>query len=144
MRARAAPSGYKPGMKVLALVVGAALGLLFVAVGLMVLLDLAPPPEPPPEGSPVAHFLAAFGPTGYMTFVKVCEVVGGLLVAIPRTRAIGLVVLGPIVVNIVVFHLLVAGDGVGDPMLIGIIAATAFLVLVEGRAFFAFLRRPAA
>ena len=41
---------------------------------------------------------AAFGPTGYLNFVKVLEVVGGLLVAIPRTRRMGLLVLGPILV----------------------------------------------
>ena len=71
----------------------------------MVLLGLGPTPEPPPEGTPPAHFFAAFGPTGYLSFVKVCEVVGGLLVAIPRTRNLGLLVLGPVIVNILAFHL---------------------------------------
>jgi hypothetical protein len=31
---------------------------------------------PPPEGSPAALFFGAFGPTGYMTFVKVLELLG--------------------------------------------------------------------
>lgn len=123
-------------------VVGALLGLLFVAVGLMVLLGIGPKPEPPPEGSPPAHFFAAFAPTGYLTFVKTCEVIGGVLVAIPRTRCLGLLLLGPIVANIVAFHVFVAGDGVTDPMVLAVVVATVFLVLVEYRAFAGLLSRP--
>jgi uncharacterized membrane protein YphA (DoxX/SURF4 family) len=124
-------------------VAGALLGLLFVAVGLMVLLQLGPAPEAPPEGSPTAHFFAAFAPTGYLTFVKVCEVVGGLLVLIPRTRCLGLLVLGPIIVNIVAFHVFVAGDGVQDPMVIGVCVLAGYLLLVERRAFLGLLHRRA-
>lgn len=91
-------------MKHLTTIAGAVLGLLFLAAGLMVLLGLVPDSEPPPADSPIAHFFAAFGPTGYLTFVKVCEVVGGLLVAVPRTRNLGLLVLCPILVNILAFH----------------------------------------
>jgi hypothetical protein len=125
-------------------VAGALLGLLFVAVGLMVLLGLGPAPEPPPEGTPVAHFWAAFGPTGYLTFVKVFEVAGGLLVAIPRTRGLGLLVLGPIVVNILAFHVFVARDGVTDPMLVGICVLAGYLLWVERTPFLGLLRRPTA
>lgn len=129
-------------MKHIPTIAGALLGVLFVAVGLMVLLGLGPQPEPPPAGSPVASFYAAFGPTGYMTFVKLCEVLGGALVALPRTRCLGLLVLTPIVVNIVAFHVFVAGDGIQQPMVLAVIALTAFLVLVERRAFWHLLARP--
>lgn len=130
-------------MKHIPTVAGALLGLLFVAFGLMFLLGIGPePPPPPPADSPAGHFFAAFAPTGYLTFVKVCEVVGGLLVAAPRTRCLGLLLLGPVVTNIVAFHVLVAGDGVTDPILIAIVAATVFLILVEYRAFLGLLRRP--
>lgn len=56
----------------------------------------------------MAHFMAAFGPTGYLKFVKVMEVLGGLLVAIPRTRSLGLLILGPIIINIFAFHIFVS------------------------------------
>lgn len=43
-----------------------------------------------------------------MKFVKVFELVGGVLVMIPRLRNIGLLVLGPIIVaDIVAYHVLV-------------------------------------
>ncbi|HXI73524.1 MAG TPA: hypothetical protein VNN22_24535 [Verrucomicrobiae bacterium] len=82
------------------------LGLLFVMASTMFFLKLGPKPEFP-EGSPIAHFMAAFGPTGYMHFVKVFELAGGLLVMIPRLRNIGLLVLGPGIVNIIAFHVLI-------------------------------------
>ena len=65
------------------------LGLLFVMSGVVVLFNLMGAP-PPPEDTPAAHFFAAFHPTGYLTFVKICELVGGILVAIPKTRNLGL------------------------------------------------------
>lgn len=123
-------------------IAGALLGLLFVTVGLMVLLGLGPAPQLPPEGTPPAHFFAAFGPTGYLTFVKVCEVSGGLLVAIPRTRNLGLLVLGPVIVNILAFHLFVtAGAGLFDPMIIAICLFAGYLLWVERAAFLGLLRR---
>jgi len=121
-------------MKHIPTVVGVLLGLLFVMSSAVVLFGLAPTPEIP-EGTPTAAFMAAFGPTGYMTFVKVLELVGGLLVAIPRTRNAGLLVLGPIIVNILVFHLLVAGDGIFQPILIAIILMSLYLLWVERRAW---------
>ena len=46
-----------------------------------------------PAGTPAAMFLGAFGPTGYLTFVKMFELVGGLFVMIPPlmpfSRSIG-------------------------------------------------------
>jgi uncharacterized membrane protein YphA (DoxX/SURF4 family) len=124
-------------------IAGALLGLLFVTVGLMVLLGLGPAPQLPPEGTPAAHFFAAFGPTGYLTFVKICEVLGGLLVAIPRTRNFGLLILGPVILNILAFHVFVTGGaGVFDPMLVAICFLAGYLLWVERDAFLGLLRRP--
>ena len=122
-------------MKHLPTIAGALLGLVFVASGLVVLLNLVHMP-PPPEGSAAAHFKAAFGPTGYFTFVKVLEVVGGILVAIPRTRNFGLLILGPILINILAFHVFVMkGAGVFDPPILIIVALTAYLLWVGRKAF---------
>lgn len=128
-------------MKVFPAIAGALLGLLFVASGLIVLLGLAPSPEIP-EGTPIAHFLAAFGPTGYFTFIKVLEVSGGILVAIPLTRNLGLLVLGPIIVNILAFHILITGgEGLLSPMIVGICLLAAFLLWSERRVWTALVTR---
>lgn len=123
-------------MKYAPTIAGGLLGLLFIASGLMVLLNLVPDQPAPPEGSPIALFMGAMAPTGYLTFVKVFEVIGGLLVAIPRTRNHGLLVLGPIIVNILAFHLFITGgEGLGDPMLIAICLIAAYLLWIGRKAF---------
>jgi len=106
----------------------------------MVLLGLAPEPEPPAQGSPTAHFFAAFAPTGYLTFVKVLEVLGGVLVAVPMKRRLGLLVLGPIIVNVVAFHVFVAGgDGTFEPVIVVICLLVGGLLWVERSPFLDFM-----
>lgn len=126
-------------MKYLPAVAGALLGLLFVFSGLAVLLNLIPKesmPPPPPPGSPAALFMGAFMTTGYMTFVKVCEVLGGLLVAVPKTRNLGLLVLGPVILNILAFHTFITkGEGLFSPMLIVICLLAAYLLWTGRKAF---------
>lgn len=128
-------------MKYATAIAGALLGLLFIMSGVVVLFGLAPTPEIPKD-SPPGQFMAAFGPTGYLTFVKVLEVVGGLLVLVPRTRNLGLLVLGPIIINILAFHTFVtAGAGLMNPMIIGICLLALFLLWAERRAFAGLINR---
>lgn len=127
-------------MKHIPNVAGALLGLLFVMSGVVVLFNLVGEQEAPPEGSYAAHFMAAFVPSGYLTFIKVLEVVGGVLTAIPRTRGLGLLVLGPILVNIVAFHVFVtAGQGLTEPMLLGIYALALVCLWAERKALLALM-----
>jgi hypothetical protein len=127
-------------MKLAANIAGAVLGLAFIAFACMVLFKLVDMP-PPPEGTPASHFMSAFGPTGYMTFVKILELAGGILVAIPRTRNWGLLVLGPILVNIIAFHLFVGAGVAGllDPVLILLCLLAAFLLWAGRKAFLGLL-----
>ena len=122
-------------MKYAPTVAGILLGLLFVMSSVVVLFHLVQMP-PPPEGTPAAMFMGALGPTGYMTFVKVLELAGGILVAIPRTRNFGLLILGPILVNILAFHIFIMkGAMLLDPMLIGIVLLATYLLWVGRKAF---------
>jgi putative oxidoreductase len=124
-------------MKYAPTIAGALLGLLFIAVSLMFFFKLGPMPPPPPEGSPPALFMGAFIPTGYMNFVKVLELLGGILVAIPRTRNFGLLVLGPIIVNILAYHIFVTKGGLFDPpfMVPIIVVLAGYLLWVARRKF---------
>ena len=122
-------------MKHIPNIAGGLLGLAFIAFSLMYFFKLMPDQPAPPEGSAVAHFFAAIIPTGYMNLVKTCELLGGILVAIPRTRNIGLLFLGPVIINILAFHAFVAKGGLLDPSLIIICLIAAYLLWAGRKAF---------
>lgn len=125
-------------MKHLPNIAGGLLGLAFIAFSLMYFFKLMPDMPPPPEGSPGAHFMAAFGPTGYMDFVKTCELLGGVLCAIPLTRHFGLLLLGPVILNIVAYHVFVMkGEGLTNPPVVPILCLLAAYLLWAGRKGFA-------
>jgi putative oxidoreductase len=129
-------------MKIASHIAAALLGLMFIMASVMVLFKLGPTPPPPPEGSPAAHFMTAFAPTGYMHFVKVFELLGGLLVIIPLTRNLGLLCLGPIILNILAYHIFVARDVAKEPMVIGIAVLALFVLWTERKAFACLVTRP--
>ncbi|GHC50335.1 hypothetical protein [Roseibacillus persicicus] len=87
------------------------LGLGFIVFGLNHFLNFIPMGDPPAEGSPPALFFGAIYATGFLSFVKILELLGGILVAIPKTRNIGLLILGPIIVNILAYNIFIAGGG---------------------------------
>ncbi|MDP4626212.1 MAG: hypothetical protein NWT08_13875 [Akkermansiaceae bacterium] len=127
-------------MKYASHIAGGLHGLLFVVFGLNFFLNFIPMPPGPPEGSPPALFFAALFPTGYLAFVKVLEILGGILVAIPKTRVIGLLVLGPIIINILAFHVfLLKGAAIVDPVIALITLLPLFLVWKERSKFTALL-----
>lgn len=126
-------------MKIITFVASLLLGLLFLSGAIMFFFKLIPNPEFPKD-SAISHFMAAFGPTGYMTFVKVFELLGGILIIIPKTRNFGLLCLGPVIVNIFAFHLFVAGDGIFQPTLIVIAGLSLFLLWSERKAWAGLLR----
>jgi uncharacterized membrane protein YphA (DoxX/SURF4 family) len=111
------------------IIAGIVLGVLFVMAAVMVLFNLVKAP-PPPEGSPMAMFFGAFAPTGYLTFVKMFELVGGLFVMVPRLRNFGLLLLGPVIVNIIAFHMFLGGGfkDLLNPMLLVIIVLSLYLL----------------
>ena len=117
-------------MKIAAHIAGALLGLLFIATASMFLLNKMPD-QPPPKEQAAVQFMSALISTGYMHFVKVIELLGGIFVLIPKTRNLGLLLLGPIIVNILAFHQFVAKDGLLNPMLIAIIVLPLFLLWTE-------------
>lgn len=123
-------------MKLASNIAGALLGLLFLFTGTNYFFHFVAMPPGPPEGSPPALFMGALIPTGYFAFIKVLEITGGALVAIPKTRNFGLLILGPIIVNILAFHIFLV-KGVG-PMQAFVAVAAAFL-LWSARAKFAAL-----
>ena len=87
--------------------------LMMVNAGLNKFFNYMPMPEMSEE------LMQVFG--AYMTtkwilpLVAIAEIVGGILIAIPKTRALGALVILPVTVGILVHHLVldVAGIGMG-------------------------------
>lgn len=114
-------------MKLATTIAAALLGLVFVVFGLNFFLKFLPVPSPP-EGSPAAQFMGAMFATGMLTVIKILEVAGGVLVAIPKTRNFGLLILGPIVINILLFNVFIAPGGWTQPPVLLVTALSAFLL----------------
>jgi len=71
-----------------------------------------------------------------MNFVKIFELVGGIVVMIPRLRNFGLLLLGPVIVNIIAFHAFITGgEGLLNPMLDIIIVCALYLLWDARRKF---------
>ncbi|MCB1097007.1 MAG: hypothetical protein KDN22_15650 [Verrucomicrobiae bacterium] len=121
-------------------IAGGLLGLAFVVFGLNHFFNFIPMGDPPPEGSPPALFFGAIAPTGYLTFVKVIEIAGGVLVAIPKTRNFGLLALGPVVINILAFNIfLTKGAGLMQPPVILVSVLSAYLLWCGRKQFLGLL-----
>jgi uncharacterized membrane protein YphA (DoxX/SURF4 family) len=110
------------------------LGLGFVVFGFNLLHPFLPLPEFPP-GSLPGQFMGIMGPIRWMALVGVFELFGGALVLFGRTAPIGLALLGPVLVNILAFHiLLMGGKGIMPGLVFSLI--TVFLIY-SYRSYFA-------
>lgn len=98
-------------MKMAVIIIRSLMGIGFIIFGANILFPFLPQP-PMQEGSLPAQFLAVMGPTHWMRLVGVCQLLGGLLVIVGRTAPLGLVVLAPVLVNIIAFHVFLEnGEG---------------------------------
>jgi putative oxidoreductase len=128
-------------MKLVAHITSGLLGLLFVVFGLNFFLGFIPMPPPPAADTPAGMFMGALFPTGYLAMVKVLEILGGVLVAVPQSRNLGLLILGPIIVNIAAFHGFIAKQGLFGGMMIAIYAMALIALWSERKAWLGLIKR---
>ena len=102
------------------------LGLIFVVFSLNFWLHFMPIPMPP-EGSNAANFMGAIYMSGFLTVVKVLELVSGLLLLAGKFINLALAILGPIVINIVLYHVVILGAGYGMAVVLCVLALVALL-----------------
>ncbi len=131
-------------MKIASHIAGVLLGLLFLLASggfFYMLISKTPPPANFAPGSTADFFMKAVIPTGFMVFVKCLELIGAVLVMIPKTRNFGLLVLGPIIINILAFHIFIDHpQDLLNPMIIMIVLLAAFLLWSGRKAFAGLLR----
>ncbi len=103
-------------MKIVALIARLLLGLVFFVFGLNGFLHfISAPPMPP---SPAATFAGVLMSTHYFYVVAAIQVIGGALLLVNRFVPLALTLLGPIIVNIFLFHALMDPHGLPMAMLV--------------------------
>ena len=120
-------------MKVATIIARVLLGLIFVVFGSNAFLHFLPMP-PLPQGI-TGEYLHAFFESGYVYVVGGLQVIGGLLVLIGRFVPLGLTILGAIIVNIWIFHILMAPELGGMLPAVLVTIFEVFLVWQYGAAF---------
>src|SRR6266436_10377082 len=107
-------------MKIATTIARSLLGLIFVVFGSNMFLHFIPMP-PPPEG-PGREFMTALFLSHYLYVVGALQVVGGVLLFTGRWTPPGLALLGPVIVNIVCFHALMAPAGLPMAVVVSLLA----------------------
>ena len=97
-------------MKVAVLIARILLGLIFVVFGLNAFLHFLPSTPPPGAAGQFAGLLFT---THYYIVVFALQFIGGVLLLVGRYVPLGLVILAPIIVNILLFHIHMNPSGIG-------------------------------
>ena len=111
-------------------VVSLLFGLFFINAGLNKFFNYMPMPKDIPEKMMKAF--AAFMEIGWlMPLVGIAEIIGGLLIIIPRTRALGALVVFPVMVGIFLTNIVQDKSGLPIALAFGAILAW---IMYENRA----------
>jgi putative oxidoreductase len=103
-------------MKIAALIARILLGLVFTVSGLNGFLGFIPAP-PLPSGL-AGQFSGALFASHYVYVVFAVQLAGGVLLLVNRYVPLALVLLGPVIVNILLFHVLMDRRGVPVAILV--------------------------
>src|ERR1700680_2114471 len=118
-------------MKIAALIARILLGLLFVVFGLNRFLHFIPT-GPLPTGL-AGQFATVLMQSHYFVVVAALQLAGGILLLLNRGVPLALTLLGPVIVNILLFHLLMDPKGIGA----GIVATVLWAIIaVRVRKYF--------
>jgi len=113
-------------MKYVIVIVRVLLGLMFAVLGSNAFLHFIPMPE---MHGQAGAFMTALASSGYLYVIAVFQVLGGLCLLLgARFVPLGLTLLGPVIVNIVLYHLFL--DTQGLPMAIVVAALSLFLLWI--------------
>jgi putative oxidoreductase len=106
-------------MKITALIARALLGLIFLVFGLNGFLKFIPM-GPLPSGL-AGQFLTVLIQSHYVLFVSAVQIAGGVLLLVNRYVPLALTLLGPVIVNILLYHLLLNHAGAAGAIVVTIL-----------------------
>jgi putative oxidoreductase len=118
-------------MKIVTLIVRILLGLIFVVFGSNGFLHFLPMGSLP-QGA-AGKFLSALFESHYVPIIAAIQVVSGVLLLANRYVPLAITLLGPIIVNILLFHLLMSLSGISVAIVVAIFWA---ILAVHYRQYF--------
>jgi len=99
-------------------------GMMMVVMGINKFAHFMPMPPMPDEAGAL---MMAFASSGWlMPLIALAEIIGGALFIYPKTRALGAIVLFPVIVGILLFHVALAPSGL--PMAIMLLAINLWII----------------
>ena len=113
-------------MKIVTLIARLLLGLIFVVFGLNGFLNFLNM-GPMPSGL-AGQFIGALAQSHYLWVVAALQVAGGALLLVNRFVPLGLVLLGPVIVNIILYHVFLSPTGIA----LAIVVAILWLIVFYG------------
>ena len=105
-------------MKIAVTIARLLLGLIFFVFGLNGWLQFMPAPE---IAGKAGEFIGALVSSGYFHVIIVIKVVGGLALLSGRYVPLGLTLLGPVIVNILCFHVFLAPEGLITALVVSVL-----------------------
>jgi putative oxidoreductase len=118
-------------MKIAVLIARILLGLIFVVFGLngfLNFLDMGPMPT-----GLAGQFIGALFLSHYFWVIAALQVIGGALLLANRFVPLGLVLLGPVIVNIILYHVFLNPSGA---LMAGVVTILWFIVFYGKRQYF--------
>ena len=125
-------------MKIASTIARYLLGTIFFVFGLNGFLHFLP--SPPPPGI-AGQFVGALFVSHYLYFVFLVQLISAVLLLVNRYVALALVLVGPVIVNILLFHVTMAPAGLPLALVVAVLwiftalnVRTAFLGILQQRA----------
>jgi uncharacterized membrane protein YphA (DoxX/SURF4 family) len=117
-------------MRIVALIARLLLGLVFLVFGLNAFLQFLNMPMP---AGLAGQFIGALFLSHYLWVVAALQIAGGVLLLVNRFVPLALVLLGPVIVNILLYHLLLNPAGI---VLALVVTVLWFIVFYAHRQYF--------
>jgi putative oxidoreductase len=113
-------------MKITSVIARFLLGLIFLVFGLNGFFHFLPM-SPPPSGTAAAQFFGALYVSNYLVVIFVIQIVGAILLLLNRYVPLALTLLASIIVNVLLFHLLMAPSGLPLAIIVTVLWVLVFL-----------------
>ncbi len=114
-------------MKIAVMIGRILLGLIFFVFGLNGFLHFLP--VPPLPDNDAGHFIGVLIHSRHIVVVAAVQVIGGALLLVGRYVPLALILLGPVIVNILLYHILMEPKGIVP----GLVAAILWFIVAYDR-----------